>query len=598
MATSGSTSKSFTSWDTLRFSWEEKSQSIENNTTTITWKLELVSGQYGRIDASATCPWTVTVNGTKYTGQINVGIANNTTKTLASGETTIAHNTDGSKVFSYSFNQYFGITFSGEWITDVSGSGSGTLDVIARASQPSLVTWPETTQNVGDFGVEFSIHMNRKSSAFTHTVRYEYGTRKGTIATNVGTGTTWAVPLSFMNDIPNATSGSGRIYVDTYNGNTLIGTKYTGFTATVPASVQPTCTMTLEDITGVDDIYGSPVQGLSKIQITVRATQAYGSPIASGTISADGVHYTGLSATTGVLKTAGSSRVTASVKDARGRGGAAAYTMNVQAYSAPQISQLTVHRSNADGTENDQGEYIRVLFSAAISSMSNKNTARYVLRYKKPTDSVWTEVAISALDNVFTVTNRQYIFPADESTSYDVEVTATDRHSSITRATSASTAFSLMDWHPSGTGIAFGKVSQKEHTMEISLDVEFLGKVKGAIFDAVWPVGSIYLAYNHTDPATLFGGTWARIQDGFLWASRASDTIGQTGGEKTVTLTEAQIPAHDHGGTYTNAGTARTHAWLTSNGSAMGYESVEAGGGQAHNNMPPYIQVSIWRRTA
>ena len=107
------------------------------------------------------------------------------------------------------------------------------------------------------------------------------------------------------------------------------------------------------------------------------------------------------------------------------------------------------------------------------------------------------------------------------------------------------------------------------------------------------------LCYDHINPGTLYPGTtWVRVEGAFPWLTAAGGTIGQTGGERTVTLTASQIPAHNHGGTYTNAGTARTHAWLTSNGSSMGYDTVNAGGGEAHNNMPPYIQVSAWRRTA
>ncbi|WP_226164213.1 DUF859 family phage minor structural protein, partial [Hymenobacter terricola] len=127
---------------------------------------------------------------------------NNSTKTLASGTTTIAHNADGSKTFNYSFSQQFDITFNG-WIGTISGSGSGTLNTIARASQPSCITWPEHTQNVGQFGDTISIHMNRLSSSFTHTVRYQFGTQSGTIATGVTTGTTWTIPASLMNLIPN-----------------------------------------------------------------------------------------------------------------------------------------------------------------------------------------------------------------------------------------------------------------------------------------------------------------------------------------------------------------------------------------------------------
>lgn len=598
MATSGSKSVAVTSWDTLKFTWTEKSQNVANNTTTIGWTLQLIATSDGAISSSASKAWSVTVNGTKYSGTNTVGISNNSTKTLASGTTIITHNADGTKTFSYSFSQQFDITFN-SWIGTISGSGSGTLDTIPRASQPSCITWPNHTQNVGSFGDTISIHMNRASSAFTHTVRYQFGSQSGTIATGVTTGTTWTIPKSLMNLIPNALSGSGTIYVDTYNGSTKIGTKYCGFTATVPTSADcyPTCKLTLEDTTGWDDTYGSPVQGLSKIKVTVTPTLAYSSPIATYSLTLDGTKYTAATATSGALKTAGSSPVTVTIKDKRGRSGSASYTMNVQAYTPPSISKLTVHRCDQDGTENEQGEYIKAIFSASITALGNKNTAAYKLRYKTTTATTYTTVTLSALANTYTVNNSEYIFAADSNSSYDVEVEAKDRHGTATRSTSASTAFTLMNWGKDGTSMGIGKVAEKANTLQIALDVEFIGKVKGSIFDAIYPVGSIYLAYNHTNPGTLFGGTWTRITNAFLWATTSSGTIGQTGGERTVTLTEAQLPAHDHGGTYTNAGTARTHAWLASGGSAMGYDTVEAGGGEAHNNMPPYIQVSVWRRT-
>ena len=133
MATSGNKSVKVTNYDTLKFSWSETSQSVANNTTTISWKMELIAGSSGRLDSSALKAWSVAVNGSKYSGNVSVGIANNATKTLASGSTTIKHNADGSKTFSYSFSQSFsGITFSGSSLGTVSGSGSGTLDTIPR----------------------------------------------------------------------------------------------------------------------------------------------------------------------------------------------------------------------------------------------------------------------------------------------------------------------------------------------------------------------------------------------------------------------------------------------------------------------------------
>lgn len=574
----------------LRFTWSVKSQSVANNTTVISWK---VTGEGGDDTWYMTGNVSVSINGAVQDTRTDRFQLYKGTQVL-SGDYTVKHAVDGSGGFSASVEAgIYSVAVNCE------GSGDFELDTISRASQPSCVTWPEHTQNVGSFGDTISIHMNRASSGLTHTVRYAFGHLTGTIATKVETGTTWKIPLSFMDLLPNATSGSGTIYVDTYSGSTLIGTKYCGFTATVPASVKPTCSLTLKDITEVDKIYGSPVQGLSKIEITINATEAYSSPIVSYAISIDGKNYSSDTATTGALQTAGDSPVKVTVKDGRGRTATASYTMKVQAYALPSVPRLTVHRCDADGSENEQGEYIRAVFDASITSLSSKNTARYVLRYKKSTEDSYTEIPFAELNNVYAVNGKTYIFEADSSHSYDVEAEATDRHGTTTRSTSASTAFTLMNWGADGTSMAIGKVAEKANTLQIALDVEFIGKVTGTIFDAIYPVGSIYIAYNHTNPGTLFGGTWQRIENRFLWGVDSSGTIGQAGGEKTHTLTENEMPKHTHGGTYTNAGTSRTHGWLASGtGTAMGFDAVEVGGGAAHNNMPPYIQVSIWRRIA
>lgn len=137
MATSGFTdvvatkTSSGKTADTLQFSWTRTGYSIADNTSTIYWELKLIAGAYGYIASSAAKSWSVNVNGTPYSGTNTVGISANTTKVLAYGTTTISHNSDGSKTFSYSFSQYFGISFNGS-IGTVSGSGSATLNNIPR----------------------------------------------------------------------------------------------------------------------------------------------------------------------------------------------------------------------------------------------------------------------------------------------------------------------------------------------------------------------------------------------------------------------------------------------------------------------------------
>jgi hypothetical protein len=121
-----------------------------------------------------------------------------------------------------------------------------------------------------------------------------------------------------------------------------------------------------------------------------------------------------------------------------------------------------------------------------------------------------------------------------------------------------------------------------------------------SILDCILPVHSIIMRYDHADPNTMYPGTtWVRITNRFLWGCDADGDVGVVGGEKTVTLSVNQIPAHSHGSVYSqHAAGTKSQAWYTAAGTNLAYGTVETGGGAAHNNMPPYIQVSIWRRTA
>ncbi len=144
------------------------------------------------------------------------------------------------------------------------------------------------------------------------------------------------------------------------------------------------------------------------------------------------------------------------------------------------------------------------------------------------------------------------------------------------------------------------------------------------ITNIIYPVGSIYLSINETNPSTLFGGTWEQIKDKFLLSCGDIYQNKETGGEATHSLTINEMPSHNHTAT-TNTTGAHRHGyngwWSYAAGSAKGSIANErlsdgerwdpfnsagdhshtvtinnTGSGQAHNNMPPYLAVYIWKR--
>lgn len=140
------------------------------------------------------------------------------------------------------------------------------------------------------------------------------------------------------------------------------------------------------------------------------------------------------------------------------------------------------------------------------------------------------------------------------------------------------------------------------------------------VLNNVYPIGSIYMNVNSTNPGTLFGGTWEQIQGKFLLGMSSSYPAGSQGGEASHTLTTEELPTHAHNpaneagyyGFITNSQKALTVGDMgVQSGSGRYYpyasaafdisrntETGATGGGKAHNNMPPYLSIYIWKRTA
>ena len=145
------------------------------------------------------------------------------------------------------------------------------------------------------------------------------------------------------------------------------------------------------------------------------------------------------------------------------------------------------------------------------------------------------------------------------------------------------------------------------------------GAVKTAdLLNKVYPVGAIYMSVNDTTPASFLGGTWEQLEDRFLLGCGNTYTPGLTGGEATHKLTVNEMPSHTHrvwsgtGKTSNSAGLGYNYcysiggcdndttskSWMSKTGAKSQPLLENTGGGSAHNNMPPYLVVFMWKRTA
>lgn len=437
---------------------DQGAQNIAANTSTVNWEMTVSrSSYYHTYNNNGSSTLSLSLDGR------NVHSSNPTWEvwdgevTLARGSSTITHNTDGSKTLPLSciFNPNNGYHES------ITVTANISLTTIPRASSVSV--------NAGTIGSPITITISRHSSTFKHTVRYVWGNRSGTIASNVDTSTTWMIPLDFANEIPNSTSGTGTIYVDTYSAGTKTGTQSTILTASIPQNMKPTLSnVTLTDANGVARglLNGNNfLQIVSDIQVGFNgASGVYGSTITGYRAEIVNKNHvvTENGGRLGMMNFNGSATIRASVVDSRGRqSDARDITINVIEYFAPSLSFTAVRT-------RESPNIIQIIRNAKIAPLmlSGKQRNNMTLTFRvAPLNANNFSVDNGSASGVFTTIHTLTNSAANLAGNYPATKSFTvigrleDKFTSVEFSATVATESVIMSYDKDGR-VGVGKVAE------------------------------------------------------------------------------------------------------------------------------------------
>lgn len=458
---------------------EQIGQSITNNTSKvrIKWTSQQTGSSYNNAPGDKAYYYITINGGTRTEHTVAFTLPQNTTKTILDTTLTVNHKADGTG--SIKVETWMDTEISAGVITQTK---TLTLDTIPRAS---AVSAPST----GTLGTSLKITIDRKSANFTDKLYYKIGSNGAVQITEYdGTAETysWTPPVSLAINAPNSTKLAVTLIANTYNGTAYVGRSECTVTLAIPSSVVPTLSVSVTDPTGNKTKYtGYFLQLLSKIKVEITGTGAQGSTIKSYSIkvgwsAGSDTLYTASAATgtTGLLPYYGTVYITCTVTDSRGRTATTSIDYTVKPYSIPTISAISATRCTQNGTASRTGEYGKVTFTAAITPLSNKNTAAYKVQYREyGATGLWTEVTPTIPDaDKYAPKNITTIFPADTNKRYTVRVMATDSFStSNSSMRDISASFVLQHLAKSKSSVGIGRLCDDDKTkaLQVGLDAYF-----------------------------------------------------------------------------------------------------------------------------
>ena len=309
----------------------------------------------------------------------------------------------------------------------------------------------------------------------TYKATFTLGSYSGS-ATSTTKELTYAIPISWCNAIPNATTGKANVVCQVLYGGQVYSSISTTITVSVPASVKPTLSaFTVSDKTDtpVPSSWGIFVQSKSGARVSaITCAGVYSSTIktikfAVGVVSVTKDYSTSDLPVISTITQSGNLTAIVTVTDSRGRTATLSKTVSYVPYSNPKFTTVRSERCNSEGGDDIDGTYFLSTTGCEFSSCSNKNSLTLQVQYKK-TDASSYGAAVSIVPGTNVCGGD-----LDTEFSYDVLYTLKDQFTTVTYVDYVSTAVYLMHFLHGGKGVAFGQKATRENTLDCAFDAIF-----------------------------------------------------------------------------------------------------------------------------
>lgn len=576
---------------------------------------------------------------------------------LCESSTLVAHNNDGTKKLKV-----------GAWYQSKAGAyylpNSGSIDDwlglsnIPRATEVSVDMTKGTT-----LGDTITVKGTPHVQSFSHKILFRLEGQEETETVEIKSGAQsisygYTIPLGFAEKIINSEFGQLNIRLETYNGDSLIGSSAVHVNVKVPNDYVPTIdSITITD-TNTESYkkFKEAVVGVSSLAFGIKASGSHGSSVIKYTTSVDAKTYEGANFTTDTIvgngldtsKESVSLTYTVIITDSRGRSASKSYYYVMLTHNVPQIMSFKVLRADDSYTvdEND-GTYALITYTYTSSRMLNMNQIDMIIKYKPKSSDSW-KVLNEVKKAAYTTTDATYHGGAilEPTNDYDFVIGLKDSITTdyVYMYTEVDSTYTLINYANSGKATSFFKQSmfnvddkiddeskdalsnwlethgdsyfseipmiKNSHTDdEKQAHEKKLEKVKELIDDIgvpmdkfilnkVYPIGSIYISVSDANPTDLFGGTWQRFAQGRTLVGVGKNNDG---------INTKEFEVNGIGGEYVSSHINLGSRGYGINAGASGYYDRFVVRDNALNGdeersaqislMQPYIVVYMWQRT-